>query len=1084
MEPVTVYKLISNVMYPKNENDWKNYQDYLWTVLDSNYNLQNEVYHLVEYETDATWNDFKNLIPIHPYTAYLSARIVQWFGSSQRTLFRFLKEKSPSSFVEFLQKYPKDNWYLLTPDFLWDYYFASNEEIATFHPEVLSIINYWNSQKDKLDEKQIKVFKVVMLLSALTKKIEAEKYLRPLLKTLKLAFSGTPLYKELEDILRQLVNKGILREDKLATDKEYWIPSHDISPDIIKEIREKLEKTLDFSKFINQYEREFEDLKPHRRAVVKVVSSEDVLKGKIPKISIEPYQLGMVLILLKTLERVEDLKKKVQELSQQYENMVFVISLQELGETNWESVLSNMTYEIALKQTKKEHEAEKYRKEINETVKSWINNIRKSRFIVIHKSNVYENVFEEYGLRDVFKDIVKSVYPYGLDEIILSDPLWRFEYSREGLRIAIEQFKAKARKGRFSDIYEQFVLKDKILDEYGNFTGKFKDHPLCKMKEIVTEMFESGSVSLKELWNKLQSPPFGLYPSPLGSFVFGILMKDYCKSYYYTDGTTENEINPTKMVEILYDVIKNRKDWILRELSREQKKFCELVKEIFKLSDKDVESPNKALISLRTVVKDRYHYPLWILKYSIISDKTLFDYERQILLNLIDKLNQIVKALPIDEKLTETIVSKNTEHLIKEFVDECDKLPRMVKELTKIIEKSRFDNSFEIFVSKYIDRDVNIQHIDDELRKRLQEEPWAWDENKVAEILNDMRSEIELAKVISSLFDFTAIFLKDVCLMIKNKIKNLEILPLWMYSYHPNANKDVMEILSEIEKIVHTKQPFKTDTNKLIEKIEQNRDLLIGIMKDFEASIKAWIINRLDKELNDTEYSAVLDKIKEHVSKTDGKADESQLLRVIKEVLKNLRINILRNEICERLKKIFGTDDMIHFYKHNFVPIALIKYLPEMERFESNDISIDEFFRDLTRLNDLSEKKLEKYIDILNKNEQILSNLNTDDIWIKLFKNFFGNKWISGVFTDDDLKDLKDFLTNSLGRNVECWDERQIRKKFEEWKKEKYGKIFYYRLQQILNGLSEKEVKDLLLKLMEDADIGLRMLDLLKTVRS
>jgi len=1091
MEPITVYRLISNVVYPKDEKKWDWYRELLWMNLDSTYNLKNETHRLIEYEMHTELNDFKKLIPIHPYTAYLSARIIQWFGSSQRTLFKFLKSEEKSSFVEFLSEYPKDNWYLLTADFLWDYYFASNDEIITFYPEVLGIVNYWNSQKDKLDENELRVFKVVMLLSALAKKVEQEKYLRPLLTTLKLALAGTPLYSTLESILKQLVSKGILREDKLPTDKEYWIPTHDISPDIIEEIK----KTLpNFSEFIKQIEKLFEDLKPHRRAIIRVVSAEDVLGGKIPAVRAKPYQIEVILILMKALERIEDLKKKVKELSQECENVVFIISLQELGENNWETILTNMAYEKALKQSNKEDDARRYRAEIEEIISNWISNVRKGRYCIIYKLSedmdvtVNERVEGESGVQKIFKEIVRSIFPYGLDEIILSEPLWKYEYSKEGLRVAIEEFRTKAKKGRFSKLYNRFVMEDQILDKEGNFTGKceFDDHPLCKMRERIRGLFDKNeSISLSEIWEILQNPPFGLYPSPLGSFILGILMKEYSEGgYYYTDGVTQGEINPTKMVEILYDVIKSQKEWKLLKLSLEHRKFCELIKKIFKLSDEDVKYPKMAIISLRNKIKNQYRYPLWMLTFVIHSDESLFDKEKEILVNLITKLDDIIKTLPIEERSSDVEITKDTEQLIRElitYIDEQDSY--IVNELTEFVRIDKFNDSFNIFVRQYIDDPrIDIQLVDKKLRERLQEEPWAWTEDKVKEILNKMQLEIELTNQLSKLFGINEVFIEETCREIRNKIKSLDFLPLWIYCYHPEVNEDTKSILLEIEKVVYSNRPLELSVNfkEIIEKVDRNVDNIIKVLNESEEALRSWVYSKLNRELSDIELNAVFDRIKEIV-KEDKKVEESQLLKEIRDVLKRLKVTVLQERVKQKLEDIFGTSDVLQFYRSNLIPIALIKYLPEIENAElPPEISTDEFFRDLTKLNTLSEQKLELYVKILESNKQIFQVLNERDIWVKLFKNFFGKEWIEGVFTDDDLKDLRGFLMKSLGEKVENWDDHQIRREFDKWKKIKYKERFYDRIRKMLSDLDESEVRNLLFELIEYTDIGLRILDLIK----
>jgi len=217
MEPITTYKLVSAVITPKSPK-WREIAEELWWKLESSYYLETEIQKIVEEEEHVKLEDLKRLFPLHPYTVYLSNNISRWFGSSQRTLFQFLKSEDESnqiSFVKFLKEYPHNGWYLLTPDFLWDYFFSEREDVTAFHSELISIVNYWNTWKNKLDKDELKVFKTVLLILALNTQAKTLKsFIRPSLQNIKLAFAGTPLYNTIPQILTKLVKKGTLREFK------------------------------------------------------------------------------------------------------------------------------------------------------------------------------------------------------------------------------------------------------------------------------------------------------------------------------------------------------------------------------------------------------------------------------------------------------------------------------------------------------------------------------------------------------------------------------------------------------------------------------------------------------------------------------------------------------------------------------------------------------------------------------------------------------------------------------------------------------------------------------------------------------
>jgi len=136
--------------------------------------------------------------------------------------------------------------------------------------------------------------------------------------------------------------------------------------------------------------------------------------------------------------------------------------------------------------------------------------------------------------------------------------------------------------------------------------------------------------------------------------------------------------------------------------------------------------------------------------------------------------------------------------------------------------------------------------------------------------------------------------------------------------------------------------------------------------------------------------------------------------------------------------------------------------------------------KDLTKINNLPEEKLEKYVKFLEEQKEILESIRNPEISYKAFKNFFGKEWIEGIFTENDLEDLKQYLLQFLGQNIEFWTEQQIRKRFENWKVSKYKERFYERLRERIKAMSEKDAKELLIKMIEDSDLGLRIMDLIK----
>jgi len=72
------------------------------------------------------------------------------------------------------------------------------------------------------------------------------------------------------------------------------------------------------------------------------------------------------------------------------------------------------------------------------------------------------------------------------------------------------------------------------------------------MRKEIKELYNSKgqTLDLSEVWKRLQQPPYGLYNCPVGCFVFGLLMREYCRGHYAVDPNNhEVELNYDNMAK-------------------------------------------------------------------------------------------------------------------------------------------------------------------------------------------------------------------------------------------------------------------------------------------------------------------------------------------------------------------------------------------------------------------------------------------------------------------------------------------------------------------------------------------------------
>ena len=91
------------------------------------------------------------LCPMHPMTIRLLSRVAENYAAAERTMFRFMKDRSNDSigFNGYIHQYgPEDQACWLTPEWLWDYFFTRESD---FHDKDRKVAEYIHHYVDKRD---------------------------------------------------------------------------------------------------------------------------------------------------------------------------------------------------------------------------------------------------------------------------------------------------------------------------------------------------------------------------------------------------------------------------------------------------------------------------------------------------------------------------------------------------------------------------------------------------------------------------------------------------------------------------------------------------------------------------------------------------------------------------------------------------------------------------------------------------------------------------------------------------------------------------------------------------------------------
>ena len=538
MRTVTAYQLISHAIQVKTgcESLWEKKRDNLW------HGVKTISENLIDPAEGK--NDFKGLVPLHPFSALILAKIASQFTSSQRTLFKFLKGDNEHSFVHFLQKYPRQEWHWFTADGLWDYFFVHDE--GEFAESVRDVVNYYRStiEQIQVDPDRI-VFKVVMLLMALWKQM-GDNTVRPVrLNILKLLWSCVGR-EQLNNILEDLDSRGFIRAVPLGSDNvEYVIPLTLVDDTRIKEIEKRFKAEHPFESCVwhstktqsGEIGKTFAGgMSPSglaaNRQVSAVISTKD-LKTKRERVQpqIRPYQFGTVFVVAQNEEEIPEAERLCEELGQKTDRTAYIVIQTAFGTKRWDEWNEQMVHSIYCKEKLDGKNAQFHKKKAEDMVGEWLNQAKVGRQKIFFGSDT-EEITDMVGYEGYLEYITKRIFPNGPESLSVLGTL----YKRDGWG----KKAAEVGLGIAQGVTAQFRNLSNLISDFEHRDGFKKEpsHSLSLMAKEFDDLFsQNGVLNLSSAWEKLLGPPYGLMPAHIGVVLMAFAVKKYAFGHYWSDGT-------------------------------------------------------------------------------------------------------------------------------------------------------------------------------------------------------------------------------------------------------------------------------------------------------------------------------------------------------------------------------------------------------------------------------------------------------------------------------------------------------------------------------------------------------------------
>ena len=221
------YDLIGDSIIPRTGYDNGEWEDKKKDLLKSIEKYKSEFDYLEQGIN--IYERMNKLCPLHPMTVSMLAIVAQNFGANERTLFRFMKDKAEASenvgFAHYIDTQGPDDWYWLTADYLWDYFFTRKSDIYDFNTDVKKVIQHYQNKIESIsDEYAQHVFKAVLLLIAVMSgsnvsnlysiQNSSRRRIGATKNTLYKVFRGQLDESQVDNYLVSLEDIGVLRLDK------------------------------------------------------------------------------------------------------------------------------------------------------------------------------------------------------------------------------------------------------------------------------------------------------------------------------------------------------------------------------------------------------------------------------------------------------------------------------------------------------------------------------------------------------------------------------------------------------------------------------------------------------------------------------------------------------------------------------------------------------------------------------------------------------------------------------------------------------------------------------------------------------
>lgn len=720
--------------------------------------------------------------PIHPMTIRLLSRVAESFAAAQRTMFRFMKDQSNSElgFVGYINKHgPDDQACWLTPDWLWDYFFTRDSDFSDKDTKAAEYIHHYEDSLHLVenDENALRVFKVAMLLLAVmstTKGVYGGKKLHGGISAteecLINCLAGVMTKAQVKDLLATLEECKVLLRDEAANGLvRLQLPFKGGSGDDFKARYEQNDKKYTryqmFSKdgvFANELEDKAwdENDASKRRMKICVCCAETLsIKNRLEEINSElqkaPYKLGLLIVIVRDDAQYMSIQSQLAGLAADSGEPRLTIALAKTPLTDelrkkWLTSLTKQ--EMASISSNASATANQHRQEAMTTIATWVSEVAGGSKILAWNCDraFMSNIYGFTNLRKVINtNVLQELFPYAPENIVVTNTAYKPCNDSAPLAGITRDSGNSQVKNVLNVLKQAGLLELTTMDSMVNASGSKAAKAISELAKMIQEEMQSGQkVVLSELWERLQTRPFGYYNTIACGVLLGYVFSCYKDSAFsWTDNAQSTHVlGETTLKTMILQMCKGAMTTdYLSAGSVTFQNFRQYMQSIFGLSDAQIANETECWHNIREAVT-RAGTPFWTLKY--LPDEVYGSVNSK---NAVKQIVDNIQLYIAQDSKRETVMS----NVIQLFNGQGKQRKAMAKAFQ---DKNTMNAAFRTFLFEASPelRDIAVklsikpEELGDRLLVAMQSAIYTWTEAQVKDKLPNVVSEYSFLEALNS----------------------------------------------------------------------------------------------------------------------------------------------------------------------------------------------------------------------------------------------------------------------------------------------------------------------------------------------